>query len=47
MSRAMDKMEAEQARSDVASAAADANAENDAANSKAIGIAQEKQAQKP
>ena len=43
MSRAMDKMEAEQAQSDIARAAADASAANDAGETKALGIAQEKQ----
>ena len=43
MSRAMDKMEAEQKQSDVARAATDASAANDAAETKARGIAQEKQ----
>jgi hypothetical protein len=46
MSRAMDKMEAEQAQSDVARAAANARAETEAAKIKAGGIAQEKQTRK-
>jgi len=43
MSRAMDKMEAEQEQSDIARAATDASAANDAAETKALGIALEKQ----
>lgn len=44
MSRAMDKMEAEQAQSDVARAVAKARAENEAAKATAGGIAQQEQA---
>jgi hypothetical protein len=46
MSRAMDKMEAEQAQSDIARYAAAASAESDAAQNKTATTAQEQQARK-
>lgn len=45
MTRAMDKMEAEQAQSDIARAAVKARADADDVRNKAIGAAQEERAQ--